>query len=80
MIGFRRFAVLAVAVLAVCGTGAYAQQAKPLGAKAQQMPEYLKGAGIVERLNQPLPLDAAFVDDAGRQVTLAIDYIKVTYL
>ena len=70
MIGFRRFAVLAVAVLAVCGTGAYAQQAKPLGAKAQQMPEYLKGAGIVERLNQPLPLDAAFVDDAGRQVTL----------
>ncbi|HZY71652.1 MAG TPA: SCO family protein [Edaphobacter sp.] len=66
----RRFAVLMAAVLGLCGAGAYAQQEKPLGAKAQQMPEYLKEAGIVQRLNQPLPLDAAFVDDAGKPIVL----------
>ena len=59
------------AVLTLWGaTGAGAQQEKPLGATAQQMPEFLKGAGLVQRLNQPLPLDTAFVDDAGKQVTL----------
>lgn len=72
MIGLRRFAVLAAMVLMVGGTGAYGQglQSKPMGATAQQKPDYLKNSGIVERLNQPLPLGTAFVNDAGKQVTL----------
>jgi protein SCO1/2 len=41
-----------------------------MGAKAQEKPDFLKNAGIVERLNQPLPLETAFVDDVGKQVTL----------
>jgi protein SCO1/2 len=43
---------------------------KPLGATAQSTPSYLKGAGIVERLNQPLPLAAQFVDETGKTVAL----------
>lgn len=43
---------------------------KPLGAKAQALPGFLKDAGIVERLNQPLPLSAQFVDEAGKTVEL----------
>lgn len=73
MVGFRRFAVLAVAVLGMCSAGAYGQQIgadHPMGAKAQQMPSFLKDAGLVERLNQPLPLGTSFIDDKGKQVTL----------
>lgn len=73
MIGLRRFGVLAIAVLGLLATGAYGQGIgadKPMGATAQKTPGYLKGAGLVERLNQPLPLGTAYVDDAGRQVTL----------
>lgn len=70
---FRRFAVLVVAGLGLLVTGAYGQQLggdNTVGARAQQTPSYLKGAGLEERLNQPLPLGTAFVDDAGKQVTL----------
>lgn len=43
----------------------------PLGSAAQGgTPQYLKDAGLVERLNQPLPLDAVFVDDTGKQMVL----------
>jgi protein SCO1/2 len=73
LIGLRRFAVLAVAGLGLLATGAYGQQIgaeKPMGAMAQHTPDYLKGAGLVERLNQPLPLGTAFVDETGRQVML----------
>jgi len=49
---------------------------KPLGATAQETPSYLKGAGIVERLNQPLPLDAQFMDEAGKAVTLGSYFHK----
>ncbi|MEO8735475.1 MAG: SCO family protein [Edaphobacter sp.] len=73
MIGFRRFGIVAVAGLMLLVTGAYGQQIgadKPMGAKAPQLPNYLKGAGLVERLNQPLPLETAFLDDAGKNVTL----------
>jgi protein SCO1/2 len=47
-------------------------------AKAQLnlgVPEELKGIDIIEHLNEPLPLDTRFTDDAGRQVTLR-DYFK----
>lgn len=73
MVGFRRLGVLAVAGLGLLATSVYGQQIgadKPMGTMAQQTPDYLKGAGLVERLNQPLPLATAFVDDAGKQVTL----------
>lgn len=76
MIGFRRFGVLAVAGLGLLMTGAYGQGIgadKPMGAIAQKTPDYLKGAGLVERLNQPLPLATTFLDDAGKQVALG-DY------
>lgn len=58
----------------VLGGAVYGQVfSKPLGATAQEKPSYLKGAGIVERLNQPLPLDAQFVDESGKSVVLG-DY------
>jgi protein SCO1/2 len=59
--------------LGLLATSAYGQQIgtnSTIGASAQHTPDYLKGAGLVERLNQPLPLATAFVDDAGKQVTL----------
>lgn len=43
---------------------------KPLGAAAQAVPQYLKNAGLEERLNQPLPLGTSFVDDEGKTVAL----------
>lgn len=71
LVGLRRFWIVA-ACLVFCSAGAFGQQlgGNTLGASAQQTPKYLKGAGLEERLNQPLPLNAAFVDDAGKQVTL----------
>jgi len=50
-----------------------AQQSHALGSSAQTPPKYLKDAGLVERLNQPLPLNASFTDGTGRQVALS-DY------
>jgi protein SCO1 len=38
-----------------------------------QLPQVLQKVGVSQRLNQPLPLDAAFVDEAGKPVTLG-DY------
>jgi protein SCO1 len=38
-----------------------------------QLPQVLQKVGVSQRLNQPLPLDAAFVDETGRPVTLG-DY------
>jgi protein SCO1 len=38
-----------------------------------QLPQVLQRVGVTQRLNQPLPLDAQFVDDAGKQVRLG-DY------
>jgi protein SCO1 len=38
-----------------------------------QLPQVLQRVGVSQRLNQPLPLDAAFVDEAGKAVKLG-DY------
>jgi len=76
VLGLRVRLVLFAALFGVVAGGtAFAQGlgGKPLGATAQEMPAYLKGAGIVERLNQPLPLSARFVDEAGKPVALG-DY------
>ncbi len=64
---------LAVMGLLVAGASAFGQLAdggKPLGANAQALPQYLKNAGLEQRLNQPLPLTADFVDETGKAVTL----------
>lgn len=47
-----------------------AQQDKPLGATAQALPDYLKHAGIQQRLDQPLPLASEFTDSGGKVVPL----------
>jgi protein SCO1/2 len=60
-------AAATAAVMSLCG-GAWAQL--NLG-----VPEELKGIDIIEHLNEPLPLDARFTDDAGRAVALR-DYFK----
>ena len=62
-------APLAAVAAALCVAGA---------ARAQlnlDVPEELKGIDVIEHLNEPLPLDTRFTDDAGRQVTLR-DYFK----
>jgi protein SCO1/2 len=61
---------LAIAMgLATAGVAAYAQgysADKPIGATAQQRPDYLAHAGIEQRLGQPLPMAAVFTDETGR--------------
>lgn len=48
---------------------------KPLGAAGQgELPGYLKDAGVVQRLNQKLPLDLAFVDSSGQPTTLGAEF------
>jgi protein SCO1/2 len=75
--GFMRmFPRLGVVVCVLLGMGltAHAQlmdSGKPLGAAAQgDLPGYLKDAGIEQRLNQSLPLDAVFADETGKTVAL----------
>jgi len=58
--------------------GAFAQVSsygdKQAGENAgDQLPQVLKTVAVAQRLNQPLPLDAQFVDDTGRTVRLG-DY------
>jgi protein SCO1 len=47
---------------------------RPVGASAQQAPAWMQHAGIEQNLNRQLPLDAAFVDESGRQVTLGDEF------
>ncbi|HEY2039208.1 MAG TPA: SCO family protein [Edaphobacter sp.] len=71
---FRRFGSVAVLGAMLFGAALWGQQlndSHPLGAAQNGAPKYLKDAGLVERLNQPLPVQASFVDEAGTQVTLA---------
>lgn len=42
----------------------------PSGAQINQLPAELEGLGVTQRLGEPLPLDLAFVDDAGETVRL----------
>jgi protein SCO1/2 len=53
----------------VLGQGQYSAE-KPVGTIAQQMPAYLKHAGIEQRLNQELPLGAVVTDESGKVTTL----------
>ncbi len=60
----RALLLLLITGLTVAGaTSVRAQRTEPL-------PEELEGIGITEKLGEQLPLDAKFLDDAGREVTL----------
>jgi protein SCO1 len=80
LIGFRRFSVFVIVGWVLSGVGLFGQQLgdnHPLGATAQTgTPQYLKDAGLVERLNQPLPLNISFVNEAGNQVELGSYFHK----
>jgi len=69
LLGLRMMLGLAVLV----GGYAYGQLpdgGKPLGAAAQALPQYLKNAGLEQRLNQPLPLTDSFLDETGKTIVL----------
>ena len=73
MKGIHKWAAVVAAVVMVTAASASGQltdTGKPLGSTAQALPQYLKNAGLEQRLNQPLPLTASFVDDWGKPVTL----------
>ncbi|WP_263384711.1 SCO family protein [Granulicella arctica] len=58
-------------MISVAATAQLMDANKPLGAAAQgELPQYLKDAGVEQRLNQPLPLATGFADEAGTPVTL----------
>lgn len=69
-------AMLAACLLTVCAASASAQ-VSPTGQKQMdepaedKLPALLNGVKVEQHLNQQLPLDAQFVDEAGQPVTLA---------
>jgi protein SCO1 len=66
------FLAFLIAIGPVCLASAQQYSAeKPLGATAQNVPAYLKNAGIDQRLNSALPLSDHFRDESGRDVALA---------
>lgn len=74
LLGWR--ACTAACMLACCAFGAAAQVApngmKQMGEPADdKLPTVLNGVTIEQHLNQQLPLNASFVDEAGQPVTLA---------
>ena len=65
---FRSAAILLLASLA--GTSAQAQKQPAEAPAVDTRPPMLQKVGIEQRLEQPLPLDLRFRDEAGRSVTL----------
>jgi protein SCO1/2 len=63
------FLALALAATPALSLAQYSAD-KPLGASAQQKPDYLKHAGIDQNLNHQLPLGDHFRDESGRDVAL----------
>lgn len=47
---------------------------RPVGASAQQVPDWQKHAGIDQNLNRQLPLSAPFRDESGRDVRLGDEF------
>ena len=63
----------AAALLLLCAAGAWAQAApklQPGEGVPNQKPSILDQVGIEQRLNQQIPLDAAFIDENGQAVQL----------
>lgn len=66
--------VLCAAILcaAVSAQGLqYSGEQGAMGKTAQQLPSYLKHAGIEQHLNHPLPLNAVFTDEQGNTAALS---------
>ncbi|MBD3162106.1 MAG: SCO family protein [Candidatus Eisenbacteria bacterium] len=63
-IGCKRTILAALLLFLAIGSPSHAQRAEPL-------PEELEGVGIEEHRNAEIPLDLAFTDETGREVTLA---------
>jgi protein SCO1/2 len=72
MLRWRVGMLVGLGVMSLClgASGQISQGEKQLGSAAQALPQYLKDAGLEQRLNQPLPLNATFLDETGRQVSL----------
>ncbi|HTV15967.1 MAG TPA: SCO family protein [Acidobacteriaceae bacterium] len=69
MIRIRNLVVSVGVGVALIAPSAHAWQYsadRPVGASAQQAPDWQKHAGIDQKLNGQLPLDAAFTDETGR--------------
>lgn len=77
MVRTRIFLVGFVLALFACVPYARAQYSadRPVGASAQQVPDWQKNAGIDQKLNEQLPLSATFKDESGRDVRLG-DYFR----
>jgi protein SCO1/2 len=71
-------AILATLAFAAISVQAqqYAADQTPLGAAAQNKPDYLKHAGIDQNLNHPLPLTDHFRDEAGNDTQLSAYFGK----
>ena len=54
----------------VAGSQQYLAE-RPIGLAAQQLPDYLKHAGIQQQLNQILPLDTIFTDESQTNAALS---------
>ncbi|MHB1021877.1 MAG: SCO family protein [Acidobacteriaceae bacterium] len=69
---WNRTLIFLFSAVLFCSVPAFAQYSaeKPLGSNAQSLPGYLKHAGIEQRLDQPLPLQAEFTDSTGQTVPL----------
>jgi len=86
--------ILGASVLLACTLVARPQQysaERPIGLAAQQLPDYLKHAGIEQHLNRVLPLDVTFTDEArttaplshwigNRPAIIALLYYKCTMM
>jgi protein SCO1 len=76
---WRRAGISAAGVFAVClaiaspvlmgQVSSYGD--KQVGKVGDKPPSLLNGVGIEQRLNQPLPLNATFTDETGKQVSLS---------
>jgi protein SCO1/2 len=72
---FQAAFVLFVCFVVSCSTGAFAQFSGPLsvpppGKAASERVPILKDAGLEQKLDAQVPLDATFVDEQGREVRL----------
>jgi protein SCO1 len=67
----KRFLVVAILCGALAAWGQqYSSNQPTMGKAAQQLPSYLKHAGIEQHLNDPLPLNTVFTDEQGNTAAL----------
>lgn len=64
----RRPVAIAVAAILLGATASFAQQREDVGVPASARPKGLEGVGIDQHLDEQVPLDLPFRDEAGRAV------------